>query len=91
MKPITFQGVTTNLGAPRGHNHKTQGECGSLPVMVRSGGEYVSRWTFSEDERRAIAEGADIFLSVFSGVHITQPPVMLQLSDDKKVKESQYG
>ena len=87
MTPIKFVGATLVLGAPRDWNHETQGGCGLLHVMVKDDGEYISRWTFTEDEREQIAKGADIFLHVFSGSNMTQPPVMLQLSNDELAKK----
>lgn len=77
LKAIEFEGVTARLGAPKDWDPATQGECFALPVMQTEDGRCVSLWTLDDEQRAAIASGANIALHIVSGR--TQPPVMLTI------------
>ena len=50
---------------------KNQPEYIPLPTLAGGHGQSaVSRWTFTDDQRQAIADGADVYLEVF---HFHQP------------------
>jgi hypothetical protein len=75
-EPITTPKTTGIYGAPPGHEESI----GGLPYW-RATNEYggttvYSVWTFSEDERRAIAEGANLVLGI---LHEPIPPVSMSL------------
>lgn len=72
VKEIVKGVLSTSLGKPAGWTDK---QCDSLPV-VSTDKFILSRWSFDEYERKAIAEGADLYLYVFSAAH---PPVLLTL------------
>lgn len=74
MKPVLFEGHDVVLGAPSDWDAERDGPCSGLPVK-RDKGRCISCWEPSSEERAAIAAGANIYLSVFSGR--TQPPVGL--------------
>jgi len=74
MKPVLFEGHDVVLGAPKGWDAEKEGECVGLPIM-REGGACISCWELTDEERKAIANGGHLWLSVFSGE--TQPPVMM--------------
>lgn len=75
MRPIDFPGRTTVLGAPDGWDEAKHGVCDGLPILRHMDGRCISQWELTPDERAAIAGGANIWLSVWSGR--TQPPVGL--------------
>lgn len=88
MKPVLFEGHDVVLGAPQGWDAAKDGECAGLPVM-REGGACISCWELTDEERKAIANGAHVYLSVFFAGGETQPPVMLAVgrsppSSDKR-------
>lgn len=45
---------------------KDQPEYMPLPVLRNQAGVVLSRWKLTEAERKAVADGADIFLSVWT-------------------------
>jgi hypothetical protein len=47
-----------------------------LPVALRVDGRLVSRWRPTEDERKAIAEGKDVFLTVLTFNEPLQPVLL---------------
>lgn len=53
-----------------------------LPAFIVSGTHVVSRWVLTEDERREIAEGGDIWLSVITGGRPLQPFAMKTRIED---------
>lgn len=64
------------LGAPQGWDQGAV-SCNALPVTMhqeQTGIRQVSYWQPSEAEKKAIAEGALVELSVFSAAH---PPVWI--------------
>lgn len=69
MTPVKFKGQNKVLAAPKG---MTEEQCGSLPIWS-GGGQCISCWQPTDEERKTIAEGGFIFLSVLSNG--TQPPV----------------
>jgi hypothetical protein len=70
VKPIPFSQANVQLGAP----HGMEAECGLLPVFT-DGAQCISCWEPTPEERAQIANGAHIWLHVFSGS--SQPPVAL--------------
>lgn len=74
MKPLLFEGHDIVLGAPDGWDASKHGECSGLPIM-RDQGACISMWELTVEERAAIAAGANVILSVYSGN--TQPAVWL--------------
>lgn len=38
-----------------------------LPCVITPTGRFITRWTPTDEERRAILEGADIFVTLLSG------------------------
>lgn len=52
---------------------KDQKEYTPLPVIKNASGVVLSRWKLTDSERQAIAEGADVFLSVWTFNHPLQP------------------
>jgi hypothetical protein len=48
-------------------------------------GSILTRWTFTEEERRAIANGADVFLRVLTYQHPLQPIGMFVCFDDEEL------
>lgn len=55
-----------------------------LRSLVSSGprGGVISRWTFTPEQRKAIAEGADVFLEISTG-HRPLQPIRVMVSDGK--------
>jgi hypothetical protein len=51
-----------------------------LPVLRSASPHYamLSRWVFTDEERQAIADGADIFLTIYTGGH-QYPPTALEV------------
>lgn len=82
MKPIQFEGVNANLGKPEG---MTDAECGSLPVYHGKddkGRPFVnSMWQPSEADKKAIAEGRPVMLSI--STPLTQVPLMSVFTYDE--------
>lgn len=58
---------------------KNQPEYLPLPVIHGEDGRVTSRWRLSDEEREAIANGADIMYTVLSSGKVY--PVMLYLAD----------
>lgn len=85
MKPVAFIGHDVVLGAPAGWDAGRHGECDGLPVK-RQDGKCISIWEFDGAERAAVAHGAPIVLTVFSGA--TQPPVMLTVGPAEATRQS---
>lgn len=80
MNPIRFEGVNLNYGPPKNWDAEKNGECLTLPVMqTRERGLplVISVWKPTDEERAAIAAGANIVLSCVG----TQPPVMLYVRE----------
>lgn len=81
MKPIKTEKTTGTYGAPAGLEEAV----GGLPFYreeVTLGGfptrEVMSVWAFSDSERAAIAQGANVMLGI---VGEPIPPVSLSLTD----------
>lgn len=55
-----------------------------LRTLVSKGrwGRVISRWTFSPEQRKAIAEGADVLLEL-STFHEPLQPIRMMVSDGK--------
>jgi hypothetical protein len=47
--------------------------CDDLPAGMTPDGNVVSRWQFTVDERKAIAEGAPLYVFVMTGGRALQP------------------
>lgn len=63
MNPIEIPDAEVPAGYQRVRWAEGQDEYNTLPAIVGESSDGIEtrhRWTFSEDERRAIAEGADI-------------------------------
>jgi len=73
MKPIRKQHTTRILGAPKGWDAATQGECSELPI-TDSDGHMFSYWQPSWKDRVRILFGRTIRLVVIGYSH---PPVAL--------------
>lgn len=54
-----------------------QPEYNVLPVLGGRQGQITSRWTFTEQERKDIAEGADVFLTLYT--KHSCPPTRLEV------------
>lgn len=54
------------------------GEANGLPILRSTDGRLISRWTFTDEERAAIAGGADLFLTTMTFNNPFQP-VMLEV------------
>ena len=52
---------------------KGQPEYTTLPAIRNSTGVVLSRWKLSDEERKAVSEGADMFLSVWTFGQPLQP------------------
>jgi hypothetical protein len=72
MKPVNFKESNTIFRRP---DSMTEEECGDLHVH-NTGGALISKWEPTEEERKAIANGAPVYLWVIGQV---QPPVSLQV------------
>jgi len=70
MNPLNFPGVNRNYTAPKGMDN-----CGTLPVHVDQGVCH-SVWEPTEDERRRIAAGENVVLSIWGH----QPPVAVTVA-----------
>ena len=64
-----------------------QEEYRDLPSIRTPKGQVISRWQPSDAERKAIAEGADIFVTLFSRGPINPILVSLGDYDFKKLEE----
>ena len=63
----------------------TQEEYIPLPVLRSPAGVLMSRWKLTDEERKAIAQGADVLLSVWSSAH---PPVRVEIGEcDRDILE----
>ena len=79
MQPVDFDEANVTLEAPDGDQDD---DVGALPAVqgileLRSGNQVpalASRWSPSDEQREAIAEGADVYLHVLGNSH---PVVML--------------
>ena len=82
MKPLAFPEVNCTLAKPAS---MTDEECESLPCHFDQTGDiaprFISRWTFTPEERAAIAAGADLWLHLYSRSH---PPLALTTEDPFK-------
>jgi hypothetical protein len=63
---------------------KDQPEYIPLRTLVYAGRDtkVISRWTLTDEQRKAVAEGADIFLMLFTFGHPLQP-IQMAVSDGK--------
>jgi hypothetical protein len=52
---------------------KQQREYTPLPVIKNAAGVVLSRWHLTDEERKAVAEGADVFLSIHTFNNPLQP------------------
>lgn len=52
---------------------KGQKEYTPLPVIKNSAGVVLSRWHLTDAEREAVAQGADVFLSIHTFNQLLQP------------------
>jgi hypothetical protein len=81
MKGIHFEGVNKLFGAPKGWDEAKDGPCLTLPTrssILENGLVMVqSVWQPTADERKALAAGHNLVLTVLGG----QPPVMLTVAD----------
>lgn len=77
MRFCDFPEANHHMGAPKGWDPETQGECGVLPVQVTEDGRCISIWMPDPEERAKIARGHPIALSIVGG----QPPVLLSVSE----------
>lgn len=78
MKFIQHPTNNRVLGAPHGWN-QDQVSCNALPVTLKqeqTGMRQVSYWQPSEAEKKAIADGALVELSVYGAAH---PPVWINV------------
>jgi hypothetical protein len=48
----------------------------NLPSIITPAGTVISRWTLTDEERRLILEGEDIFLSCYTFGHPLQPVLL---------------
>lgn len=63
---------------------KSQPEYVPLRTLVSSGPNcrVISRWTLTDEQRKAVAEGADIYLQLYTFGEPLQP-IMMAVSDGK--------
>lgn len=80
MNPIRFEGAVI-IGKPKNWDDERDGECVGLPAQISilpNGMKmFTSVWKPTAEERRAIAEGANIGVSCFGA----QVPVALSAAD----------
>jgi hypothetical protein len=76
MTPGKIEGATVNLGAPRDWSVEQRGACDPLWIRERDG-TMESAWYPSDEEKRLIAEGRPVVLSVWGTGH---PPVSLNVN-----------
>lgn len=74
MKPEHFPEENCTLGSPFDWNEEENGRCSDLPIQ-RKDGACISCWSLTEEERKSVAEGEDIYVHILSGE--TQPTIML--------------
>ena len=86
MQPEIFEGVNLTLTAPKGWADRSLGLCGDLPISQQDG-VCVSCWSLTPEERRAVYDGAQIYVSVASGK--TQPPISLAVDKEYLLKQEQ--
>ena len=63
MRVVDFDGATGHFGAPKDWNEAKDGPCGRLPVC-QHGGWFISVWSPSPEERRRLALGENLTLSI---------------------------
>lgn len=57
---------------------KDQPEYMPLPTLKSPDGKVMSRWTFTDEERRLIAEGADLYLTLWT-FNMPLQPIMVEV------------
>ena len=62
---------------------KDQPEYTPLPALLFPDGKVLTEWTFTEDERRAIARGENLRLWIWTFGRPLQP-VALEVTDERK-------
>lgn len=72
MNPTNFEGANSVLKSPEGWPEDEHGECLDLPVFT-DGTRCVSVWVPTDEERKVLAEGGVVAVTVFSGA--SQPPI----------------
>lgn len=78
MPPIQTAHTTMILGAPRGWDPQTQGDCVGLPVhRDEANGRWLSYWQPTEQDIANILAGVPIRLSVYGPGH---PPVAIAVT-----------
>lgn len=62
---------------------KGQKEYTPLPVIKNSAGVVLSRWRLTDEERKAVAEGADVLLSIHTFNQPLQPlqPLRVEIGE----------
>lgn len=68
-------GATHYLGAPKGWNPETDGNCGHLAVRLVDGNVFESLWEPTPAELEVLKVGGSVLLRVVGG----QPPVALSV------------
>jgi hypothetical protein len=67
--PVVIKGMETD----QVNYAENQPEYDTLPSLRSLDGRVTSRWTFTDEERRKIAEGADILLTLYTFNKPLQP------------------
>jgi hypothetical protein len=62
---------------------KDQAEYTPLPALVFPDGKVLTEWSFSEEERAAIARGENLRLWIWTFGRLLQP-VALEVTDERK-------
>lgn len=68
---------------------KNQPQYKELPVIC-IGDRVMHRWTFTEDERKAILDGADLYITVMNFASPLQPISLLVSNNSEKVIYDAY-
>lgn len=83
-EPFPFAGMNSNFRPGEGTEDRVQ----SLPGYRSPGGEVISRWKLSDQEKKLVLERGEVWLSQMTFGHPLQPALvsgfpLMQLLDEK--------
>lgn len=64
---------------------KDQPQYMPLPALCTASGKVLTRWSFTHEERRAIALGADLYLCILA-CHQPLQPILMEVSNEQAVE-----
>jgi hypothetical protein len=79
MIPKRIHGATRYLGAPKGWNPETDGDCSHLAILDTEG-VMISSWEPTPAELKALNAGACVYLQIVGTGH---PPVNIWVETHK--------